>query len=199
MKFELPKLGYAYDALEPVIDARTMEIHYSKHHNAYVTNANAALEKHPEFNLPLEAFLKDLNLVPEDIRMALRNNAGGHFNHTLFWEVLTPGGAKAPKGSLLEAINNAFGSFEAFKEAFGNAAKTRFGSGWAWLVKTPKGLVVTSTPNQDTPLAEGTPILGLDVWEHAYYLNYQNRRPDYVAAFFSVINWDVVEAKFNKA
>lgn len=199
MKFELPKLGYAYDALEPVIDARTMEIHYSKHHNAYVTNANAALEKHPEFNLPLEAFLKDLNLVPEDIRMALRNNAGGHFNHTLFWEVLTPGGAKAPKGALLEAINKAFGSFEAFKEAFGNAAKTRFGSGWAWLVKTPKGLVVTSTPNQDTPLAEGTPILGLDVWEHAYYLNYQNRRPDYVTAFFSVINWDVVEAKFNKA
>lgn len=198
MKFELPKLGYAYDALEPVIDARTMEIHYSKHHNAYVTNANAALEKHPEFNLPLEVFLKDLNLVPEDIRMALRNNAGGHFNHTLFWEVLTPGGSKAPKGALLEAINQAFGSFDAFKEAFGNAAKTRFGSGWAWLVKTPKGLVVTSTPNQDTPLAEGTPILGLDVWEHAYYLNYQNRRPDYVAAFFSVINWDVVDAKFQK-
>jgi Fe-Mn family superoxide dismutase len=198
MKFELPKLGYAYDALEPVIDARTMEIHYSKHHNAYVTNANAALEKHPEFNLPLEVFLKDLNLVPEDIRMAIRNNAGGHFNHTLFWEVLTPGGSKAPKGALLEAINQAFGSFDAFKEAFGNAAKTRFGSGWAWLVKTPKGLVVTSTPNQDTPLAEGTPILGLDVWEHAYYLNYQNRRPDYVAAFFSVINWDVVEAKFQK-
>ncbi len=198
MKFELPKLGYAYEALEPVIDARTMEIHYSKHHNAYVTNANAALEKHPEFNLPLEVFLKDLNLVPEDIRMALRNNAGGHFNHTLFWEILTPGGAKAPKGALLEAINAAFGSFDAFKEAFGNAAKTRFGSGWAWLVKTPKGLVVTSTPNQDTPLAEGTPILGLDVWEHAYYLNYQNRRPDYVAAFFSVINWDIVEAKFQK-
>lgn len=198
MKFELPKLGYAYEALEPVIDARTMEIHYSKHHNAYVTNANAALEKHPEFNLPLEVFLKDLNLVPEDIRMALRNNAGGHFNHTLFWEILTPGGSKAPKGALLEAINAAFGSFDAFKEAFGNAAKTRFGSGWAWLVKTPKGLVVTSTPNQDTPLAEGTPILGLDVWEHAYYLNYQNRRPDYVAAFFSVINWDVVEAKFQK-
>jgi superoxide dismutase, Fe-Mn family len=198
MKFELHKLGYAYEALEPVIDARTMEIHYSKHHNAYVTNANAALEKHPEFNYPLEVFLKDLNLVPDDIRMALRNNAGGHFNHTLFWEILTPGGAKAPKGALLEAINAAFGSFDAFKEAFGNAAKTRFGSGWAWLVKTPKGLVVTSTPNQDTPLAEGTPILGLDVWEHAYYLNYQNRRPDYVAAFFSVINWDVVEAKFQK-
>lgn len=198
MKFELPKLGYAYDALEPVIDARTMEIHHSKHHNAYVTNVNAALEKHPEFNLPLEAFLKDLNLIPEDIRMAVRNNGGGHFNHTLFWEILTPGGAKAPKGALLEAINKSFGSFDAFKEAFGNAAKTRFGSGWAWLVKTPKGLVVTSTPNQDTPLAEGTPILGLDVWEHAYYLNYQNRRPDYVAAFFSVINWDIVSAKFQK-
>ncbi|MCU0104530.1 superoxide dismutase [Acholeplasma vituli] len=199
MKFELPKLGYAYEALEPAIDAKTMEIHYSKHHNAYVTNLNAALEKHPEFNLPLEAFLKDLNLVPEDIRMAVRNNGGGHFNHMLFWEILTPGGAKAPKGALLVAINAAFGSFDAFKEAFGNAAKTRFGSGWAWLVKTSKGLVVTSTPNQDTPLAEGTPILGIDVWEHAYYLNYQNRRPDYVAAFFSVINWDVVEAKFNKA
>ncbi len=199
MKFELPKLGYAYEALEPAIDAKTMEIHYSKHHNAYVTNLNAALDKHPEFNLPLEAFLKDLNLVPEDIRMAVRNNGGGHFNHMLFWEILTPGGAKAPKGALLAAINQAFGSFDAFKEAFGNAAKTRFGSGWAWLVKTQKGLVVTSTPNQDTPLAEGTPILGIDVWEHAYYLNYQNRRPDYVAAFFSVINWDVVEAKFNQA
>lgn len=199
MKFELPKLGYAYEALEPAIDAKTMEIHYSKHHNAYVTNLNAALDKHPEFNLPLEAFLKDLNLVPEDIRIAVRNNGGGHFNHMLFWEILTPGGAKAPKGALLAAINQAFGSFDAFKEAFGNAAKTRFGSGWAWLVKTQKGLVVTSTPNQDTPLAEGTPILGIDVWEHAYYLNYQNRRPDYVAAFFSVINWDVVEAKFNQA
>lgn len=199
MKFELPKLGFAYEALEPAIDAKTMEIHYSKHHNAYVTNLNAALEKHPEFNLPLEAFLKDLNLIPEDIRMAVRNNGGGHFNHTLFWEILTPGGAKAPQGALLAAINAAFGSFDGFKEAFGNAAKTRFGSGWAFLVKTPKGLVVTSTPNQDTPLAEGTPILGIDVWEHAYYLNYQNRRPDYVAAFFSVINWDVVATKFQNA
>lgn len=199
MKFELPKLGFAYEALEPAIDAKTMEIHYSKHHNAYVTNLNAALEKHPEFNLPLEAFLKDLNLIPEDIRMAVRNNGGGHFNHTLFWEILTPGGAKAPQGALLAAINAAFGSFDGFKEAFGNAAKTRFGSGWAFLVKTPKGLVVTSTPNQDTPLAEGTPILGIDVWEHAYYLNYQNRRPDYVSAFFSVINWDVVATKFQNA
>ena len=174
------KLNYAYEALEPAIDARTMEIHYTKHHNAYVTNLNAALEKHPELSTPLEALLKDLNLIPEDIRTAVRNNGGGHFNHTLFWEVLTPGGAKAPKGVLLDAINSAFGSFDAFKTAFSNAAKTRFGSGWAWLVVTPKGLVVTSTPNQDTPLAEGTPVLGLDVWEHAYYLNYQNRRPDYV-------------------
>ena len=196
MKYELPKLNYAYEALEPAIDARTMEIHYTKHHNAYVTNLNAALEKHPELSTPLEALLKDLNLIPEDIRTAVRNNGGGHFNHTLFWEVLTPGGAKAPQGALLDAINSAFGSFDAFKTAFSNAAKTRFGSGWAWLVVTPKGLVVTSTPNQDTPLAEGTPVLGLDVWEHAYYLNYQNRRPDYVEAFFSVINWDVVAAKF---
>lgn len=197
MKYELPKLNYAYEALEPAIDARTMEIHYTKHHNAYVTNLNAALEKHPELSTPLEVLLKDLTLIPEDIRMAVRNNGGGHFNHTLFWEVLTPGGAKAPKGALLDAINSAFGSFDAFKTAFSNAAKTRFGSGWAWLVVTPKGLVVTSTPNQDTPLAEGTPVLGLDVWEHAYYLNYQNRRPDYVEAFFSVINWDVVAAKFS--
>jgi len=197
MKYELPKLNYAYEALEPAIDARTMEIHYTKHHNAYVTNLNAALEKHPELSTPLEALLKDLNLIPEDIRTAVRNNGGGHFNHTLFWEVLTPGGAKAPQGALLDTINSAFGSFDAFKTAFSNAAKTRFGSGWAWLVVTPKGLVVTSTPNQDTPLAEGTPVLGLDVWEHAYYLNYQNRRPDYVEAFFSVINWDVVAAKFS--
>ncbi|MBM7453522.1 Fe-Mn family superoxide dismutase [Acholeplasma morum] len=199
MKYELPKLTYAYEALEPAIDARTMEIHHTKHHNAYVTNLNAALEKHPELTTKLEVLLADFNLIPEDIRMAVRNNGGGHYNHTLFWEILTPGGAKAPQGALLEAINHAFGSFENFKTLFGNAAKTRFGSGWAWLVVTPKGLVVTSTPNQDTPLAEGTPILGLDVWEHAYYLNYQNRRPDYVEAFFSVINWDIVSEKFTAA
>ena len=199
MKYELPKMNYAYEALEPAIDARTMEIHYTKHHNAYVTNLNAALEKHPELNTPLEALLKDLTLIPEDIRMAVRNNGGGHFNHSLFWEVLTPGGSKAPKGVLLDAIVNAFGSFDEFKTLFSNAAKTRFGSGWAWLVATDKGLVVTSTPNQDTPLQEGTPILGLDVWEHAYYLNYQNRRPDYVEAFFSVVNWDIVSEKFTAA
>ena len=192
MKYTLPKLGYAYDALEPAIDARTMEIHHTKHHNGYVNNLNAALEKHPEFNLPLNEMLLDLNKVPEDIRTAVRNNGGGHYNHTLFWEILTPGGANKPSGKLLEAINKAFGSYENFKKLFASAAATRFGSGWAWLLKTDKGLVITSTPNQDTPLSEGKPILALDVWEHAYYLKYQNRRPEYIDAFFSVINWDKV-------
>lgn len=196
MKYELPKLGFAYDALEPNIDARTMEIHYTKHHNGYVNNLNAALEKHPELSTSLEAMLTDYTLIPEDIRGAVRNNGGGNFNHTLFWQVLTPGGAKQPTGALLKQINKDFGSFDEFRTLFETAAKTRFGSGWAWLVVTPKGLVVTSTPNQDTPLSEGKPILGLDVWEHAYYLNYQNRRPDYVEAFFSVVNWDVVEKLF---
>ncbi len=192
MKYTLPKLGYAYDALEPAIDARTMEIHHTKHHNGYVNNLNAALEKHPEFNLPLNEMLLDLNKVPEDIRTAVRNNGGGHYNHTMFWEILTPGGANKPSGKLLEAINKAFGSYENFKKLFASAAATRFGSGWAWLLKTDKGLVITSTPNQDTPLSEGKPILALDVWEHAYYLKYQNRRPEYIDAFFSVINWDKV-------
>jgi Fe-Mn family superoxide dismutase len=192
MKYTLPKLGYAYDALEPAIDARTMEIHHTKHHNGYVNNLNVALEKHPEFNLPLNEMLLDLNKVPEDIRTAVRNNGGGHYNHTMFWEILTPGGANKPSGKLLEAINKAFGSYENFKKLFASAAATRFGSGWAWLLKTDKGLVITSTPNQDTPLSEGKPILALDVWEHAYYLKYQNRRPEYIDAFFSVINWDKV-------
>ncbi len=198
MSYELPKLHYAYDALEPVIDARTMEIHYTKHHNAYVTGLNTALAKHPTLSLTLTEMLSDLTRVPEDIRTAVRNNGGGHYNHTLFWEVMTPGGANMPKGKLLEAINHAFGSFDNFKDQFSTAAKTRFGSGWAWLVKTEKGLIVTSTPNQDTPLNLGTPILGLDVWEHAYYLNYQNRRPDYVENFYKVINWDVVTKNFEK-
>lgn len=198
MSYELPKLHYAYDALEPVIDAKTMEIHYTKHHNAYVTGLNTALAKHPTLSLTLTEMLTDLTRVPEDIRTAVRNNGGGHYNHTLFWEVMTPGGANMPKGKLLEAINHAFGSFDNFKDQFSTAAKTRFGSGWAWLVKTEKGLVVTSTPNQDTPLNLGTPILGLDVWEHAYYLNYQNRRPDYVENFYKVINWDVVTKNFEK-
>ena len=196
MKFELPKLGYAYDALEPFIDARTMEIHYTKHHQGYTNNLNAALEKHPELDTPLESLLADLSLVPADIRTAVQNNGGGYYNHKLFWTILKVNNGATPTGELAAAINEAFGSFDAFKEAFSTAAKTRFGSGWAWLVATPKGLKVTSTANQDTPLAEGTPILGLDVWEHAYYLNYQNRRPDYVSAFFSVVNWDQVAENF---
>jgi len=199
MSYTLPKLNYAYDALEPFIDAKTMEIHYTKHHQAYITNLNAALEKHPELTLSLEEMLKDLSQVPQDIRGAVQNNGGGHFNHTFFWTLLKVNNGQSPKGALLNAINQAFGSFDAFKEAFATAAKTRFGSGWAWLIVTAdKKLKVVSTPNQDTPLAEGTPILGLDVWEHAYYLNYQNRRPDYVSAFFNVINWDVVEDLFKK-
>lgn len=197
MKYELPKLTYAYDALEPYIDARTMEIHHTKHHNAYVTNLNAALEKHPGLNLSLEEMLKNLELVPEDIRTAVRNNGGGHFNHTLFWTLLKVNGGVGPKGALLEAINAGFGDFAKFKEVFSNAAKTRFGSGWAWLIVNKDGkLEVTSTANQDTPLAMGKPILALDVWEHAYYLHYQNRRPDYVEAFFNVVNWDEVERLF---
>lgn len=196
MSYELPKLPYAYDALEPVIDAKTMEIHYTKHHNAYVTGLNTALAKHPNLSLTLNEMLTDLTRVPEDIRTAVRNSGGGHYNHTLFWEVMTPGGSNKPQGKLLEAINKAFGSFDNFKDQFSTAAKTRFGSGWAWLIKTEKGLIITSTPNQDTPLNLGTPILGLDVWEHAYYLNYQNRRPDYVENFYKVINWDVVAKKF---
>jgi Fe-Mn family superoxide dismutase len=200
MSYTLPKLEYAYNALEPFIDARTMEIHYTKHHQAYITNLNAALEKHPELNLSLHEMLSDLNKVPQDIRGAVQNNGGGHFNHSFFWTLLKVNNGATPQGKLLEAIMKAFGSFDAFKEAFSNAAKTRFGSGWAWLIVTKdKSLKVLSTPNQDTPLSEGTPILGLDVWEHAYYLNYQNRRPDYVSAFFQVIDWHAVEALYKKA
>ena len=200
MTYKLPELGYAYDALEPFIDARTMEIHHSKHHQAYVNNLNAALEKHPNFDVKLEDFLADLTLVPEDIRNAVRNNGGGHFNHAFFWPLLKVNNGEGPKGALLDAINDAFGSFDNFKAEFGKAAGTRFGSGWAWLIVDGDGVAVTSTPNQDSPVMEGkTPILGLDVWEHAYYLNYQNRRPDYIGAFWNVVNWDVVEEKFNAA
>lgn len=200
MKFELPKLPYAYDALEPFFDARTMEIHYSKHHQGYTNNLNAALEKHPDLDTPLETLLADLSLVPSDIRTAVQNNGGGFYNHAFFWPLLKVNNGQLPSGKLLEAMNKTFGSFDAFKEAFSNAAKTRFGSGWAWLIVTAdKTLKVVSTPNQDTPLAEGTPILGLDVWEHAYYLNYQNRRPDYVSAFFSVVDWARVEVLYKKA
>src|SRR5690554_1428012 len=199
MKFELPKLPYAYDALEPFIDARTMEIHYTKHHNGYTTKLNDALAKHPDFDMPLEKVLADLSLVPADIRGAVQNNGGGYYNHSLFWSILKVNNGQTPSGDLEKAINDAFGSFDAFKETFANAAATRFGSGWAWLISTKDGLKVVSTPNQDTPLDQGTPILGLDVWEHAYYLNYQNRRPDYINAFFSVINWDAVAKRYAEA
>ncbi|SDE70434.1 superoxide dismutase [Riemerella columbipharyngis] len=198
MSFELPKLGYAYDALEPSIDAKTMEIHYTKHHQGYVSNLNAAIAGTDLENKSIEEICRTQSDKP-----ALRNNGGGHYNHTLFWEILTPGGSKEPVGNVKAAIEK-MGGYEKFKEDFSQAAKTRFGSGWAWLCKKEDGsLEVCSSANQDNPLmsgvgCEGTPILGLDVWEHAYYLNYQNRRPDYVEAFFSVINWDKVEEKYNK-
>ncbi|ASI34822.1 MULTISPECIES: superoxide dismutase [unclassified Exiguobacterium] len=192
-KFELPELGYAYDALEPHIDARTMEIHHSKHHNAYVTNVNAALEGSEHEGKSLEELLQNLDALPADIQTAVRNNGGGHWNHSFFWKLLKKNDGAAPSGELASAIDEAFGSFDAFKDAFAKAATTRFGSGWAWLIVEGGKLAVVSTPNQDTPVMEGkTPILGLDVWEHAYYLNYQNRRPDYINAFFNVIDWDHV-------
>jgi Fe-Mn family superoxide dismutase len=201
-KHTLPALGYGYDALEPHIDTQTMTIHHSKHHQAYVDNLNAALEKHPSLlDTPLVDLIKDLNSVPEDIRGAVRNNGGGHLNHTHFWEVMTPGGASLPSGALLEAINATFGSVDALKDAIATAGKTRFGSGWAWLVvDANKGLKVVSTANQDNPVSDGlTPILGVDVWEHAYYLKFQNRRPDYLTTWFNVVNWDVVASNFNAA
>ena len=205
MAYQLPELGYAYDALEPQIDARTMEIHHSKHHNAYVTNLNAALEGQTELlELPICQLVQQLDKVPAAKQAAVRNNGGGHLNHSLFWKVIAPGGASAPSGELAAAIDKEFGSFDAFKKAFATAGATRFGSGWAWLcAKEDGGVAVCSTPNQDNPLMgefAGTcgcaPILGLDVWEHAYYLNYQNRRPDYIAAFFELVNWDVVSEKY---
>jgi len=197
--FPLPDLGYPYDALEPHIDARTMEIHHQKHHGAYTSKFNAALEAHPRFQkLDAEHILRGFNGLPAEIQGAVRDNGGGYHNHSLFWEILTPGGSKAPSGDLLAALEKDFGSFEAFKETFGNAAASRFGSGWAWLVINPFGkLQVLSTPNQDSPFMSGhSPILGLDVWEHAYYLNYQNRRPDYIKAFWNVVNWDKVAEFF---
>jgi Fe-Mn family superoxide dismutase len=202
MAFKLPPLPYAYDALEPHIDARTMEIHHTKHHQAYIDNANAALEKHTAFSAkPVEDLLRDLAAVPDDIRTVIRNHGGGHANHDLFWSVMKPAGGGKPAGELAAAIDNAFGGFDAFKTQFETAAKTRFGSGWAWLsVKKDGALAVSSTANQDSPLSEGmTPILGLDVWEHAYYLKYQNKRPDYVSAFWNVVNWDEVARRFQAA
>ena len=200
--FELPELNYSFDALEPYIDARTMEIHHGKHHAGYVNNLNKALESAPElYNSSIESILSDLTKIPESIRTAVRNNGGGHANHSLFWQVMTPGGNKKPVGSLGKAIDSQFGSYEAFMETFSNAAATRFGSGWAWLVLDgSKKLQVYSTANQDSPVSEGhTPVLGLDVWEHAYYLNYQNRRPDYIKAWWNVVNWDVVNRNYENA
>lgn len=201
MAFQLPALPYANNALEPHIDALTMEIHHDRHHNTYVTNLNAALEKAPELqSKSIEELLTDLNAVPEAIRTAVRNNGGGHANHTLFWEVIGPNGGGAPTGALAAAIDSELGGFEKFKEDFAAAATTRFGSGWAWLVVKDGKLALTSTPNQDNPISEGaTPILGLDVWEHAYYLNYQNKRPDYIKAFWNVVNWEEVGKRYESA
>jgi Fe-Mn family superoxide dismutase len=208
MAYELPSLPYAYDALAPHIDARTMEIHHTKHHQAYITNANNALKDHAALAaLPVDSLIADLSQVPEAIRGVIRNNAGGHSNHAFFWTILGPGKGGAPKGRLADAINASFGSFAAFKAEFGKAATTRFGSGWAWLiVGADKKLAIGSTANQDSPLMgkavagiEGKPVLGLDVWEHAYYLNYQNRRPDYIAAFWNLVDWDAAEKNYTAA
>jgi len=201
MKHELPKLPYDYNALEPYVDAQTMEIHYSKHHNGYVTKLNGALEKYPELQeKSLKELRTDLNAIPEDIRGAVRNNGGGHMNHSLFWTVMKKAEGQKPEGELLEAINEKFGSFEEFKTVFSDAAATRFGSGWAWLVVKDGKLEVMSTPNQDNPVSEGyEPILGLDVWEHAYYLKYQNRRPEYIENWFNVVNWEEVSKLYKEA
>ncbi len=198
MAFELPKLPYAYDALEPYIDAQTMTIHHDKHHAAYVNNLNAALEKHPELSgKSLEALLGDLNAVPEDIRTAVRNHGGGTWNHNMFWMIMAPQAGGQPKGELAKAIDSAFGSFGAFRAELEKSANGRFGSGWAWLVKRGNGLAVVSTANQDNPMSEGmTPVIGVDVWEHAYYLKYQNRRAEYVTNWWNTINWDAVASQF---
>lgn len=197
MTFELPKLPYAYDALEPHIDARTMELHYSKHHQGYVTKYNAAMDSHPELTEDITAYLRNLSKVPTDIRSAVRNNGGGAYNHALFWENLAPATNQQPSAALAQKLSADFGSVEAFKELFEKAAATQFGSGWAWLTLQDGKCVVESSPNQDHPV--GIPLLALDVWEHAYYLNYQNRRPDYVSAFWNVVNWEVVEKRLNNA
>ncbi len=200
MAHELPPLPYAYNALEPHIDEQTMRIHHDKHHAAYVNNLNAALEKHPELqNKSIDDLIRGINSVPEDIRTAVRNNGGGHANHTMFWEIMGPGGGGAPKGALGDAIKATFGGFDQFKELVNKAGVGRFGSGWAWLVDAGGKLVIESTPNQDSPVMEGKkPILGVDVWEHAYYLKYQNRRPDYLAAWWNTVNWDAVSKRFGK-
>lgn len=201
MAFELPKLPYDFNALEPHIDARTMEIHHGKHHQAYVTNLNNAIAGTPAEQLSIEEICRNISSYP----VAVRNNGGGHYNHDLFWKIMKAGGGGAPSGALADAINTSFGNFDEFKTKFATAGATRFGSGWSWLVVTPeKKLVVASTPNQDNPLMDiaevkGTPVMGLDVWEHAYYLHYQNRRPDYIAAWWNVVNWDEIAARFAQA
>ncbi len=200
-KFELPPLPYAFNALEPHIDAMTMEIHHDRHHGTYVTNLNNALDKYPDLqSKTIEELISGIDSLPEDIRTAVRNNGGGHYNHSMFWQQLIPGGSDGSQGALADPINATFGSYTAFKEAFAKAATTRFGSGWAWLVADKSGaLSITSTPNQDNPLMEGkTPILGLDVWEHAYYLKYQNKRPAYIEAFWNVVNWNDVAQRYQK-
>jgi Fe-Mn family superoxide dismutase len=204
MPYQLPPLPFPPDALEPNIDKQTMEIHHGKHHNAYVTNLNAAIAKHPNLDgKPLHELLQNnLAIIPEDIKTAVRNNGGGHHNHSLFWEILNPAGkpGTAPVGKLAEAINSTFQSFDNLKQQFTTAATGRFGSGWAWLVKRGQKIEVISTANQDSPIMEGAfPIIGLDVWEHAYYLKYQNRRPDYIAAWWNVVNWKVADERFNRA
>jgi superoxide dismutase, Fe-Mn family len=198
MAFTLPALPYAYDALEPHIDAKTMEIHHSKHHQAYVNNLNAAIEKAPELaGKSLDDLMRGINSVPESVRTAVRNNGGGHWNHSAFWELMAPNAGKEPTGALSDAIKSAFGDFAKFKEQFAAAGAGRFGSGWAWLINDGGKLSITSTPNQDNPLMDGKrAILGLDVWEHAYYLKYQNKRPDYIAAWWNVVNWDAVAKRF---
>ena len=201
MTYTLPELPYAYDALEPYIDVETMHLHHDKHHNTYVTNLNAAIEKHPELGeKSVENLISDMNAIPEDIRTAVRNNGGGHANHTFFWEIMAPNAGGHPTGAIKEAIDETFGSFDEMKAAFKTAATGRFGSGWAWLVVNNGKLEITSTPNQDSPLMDGqTPVLGLDVWEHAYYLKYKNVRPDYIEAFWNVVNWDKVNELFAAA
>ena len=197
-EFSVPPLPYAYDALEPIIDTLTMQLHHDKHHAAYVTNLNAAVKDLPQLSSSIETVLADLNAVPEAVRTAVRNNGGGHANHTLFWELMKPGGAKAPTGALADAINGAFGDLDTLKKQVNDAGLKRFGSGWAWLVADGGGAIsVISTANQDSPLLEGkTPLLGVDVWEHAYYLKYQNRRADYLTAWWNVLNWDEVASRF---
>ncbi|MDR5170429.1 superoxide dismutase [Methylobacillus flagellatus] len=201
MAYTLPPLDYAYTALEPHIDAQTMEIHHTKHHQTYINNVNAAIEGTPFADEPVESLVAKLDSLPENLRGPVRNNGGGHANHSLFWKVMSPNGGGEPTGALADAIKADIGGFDTFKEAFTKAALTRFGSGWAWLSVTPeKKLIVESSANQDNPLSHGnTPILGLDVWEHAYYLRYQNRRPEYIGAFFNVINWDEVARRYQEA